>query len=291
MIVAMPAGATFCRLVLGDLQAAAAAAQAARPAADRVGEVTAAWVACAPELARRRAALSWEDPPVAPGTPPLVQRLQRLADTERAAVVAQALGLTPTEVERALGAGYGEAPGLLARGHAALAGLGRPDEERCRHERERLAVEDTPRTTHADEGCWAFAEAVEDQRAVLQAIAGERPAGKPPRPPGTPRLSRRGRRAASPKRPAGAVGPVRAGRPKHVPATGTLPERVSAVLDQTETGPRVVVAVVVALLAGLAGFGAVSAFERDAPDRGSGVVTATPVGPLPPGVGATGPTG
>ncbi|MCW3011892.1 MAG: hypothetical protein JWO90_2296, partial [Solirubrobacterales bacterium] len=42
-------------------------------------------------------------------------------------------------------------------------------------------------------------------------------------------------------------------------------------------------ALAVLLAAGAAGFGVVSAFERD---RGKpGVVTATPVGPLPPGVG------
>ncbi len=55
-------------------------------------------------------------------------------------------------------------------------------------------------------------------------------------------------------------------------------------------GPRAAVALAVVLLAGLVGFGAVSLLET--PHRGGGdsdVITATPVGPLPPGVGPTQP--
>ncbi|MGI8622912.1 MAG: hypothetical protein ACR2NB_05355, partial [Solirubrobacteraceae bacterium] len=61
---------------------------------------------------------------------------------------------------------------------------------------------------------------------------------------------------------------------------------VGPILEPKERGPRIAVDLAVLFLAGLAGFGIVSAFETPREGGGDpGVLTATPVGPLSPGVG------
>jgi len=79
-------------------------------------------------------------------------------------------------------------------------------------------------------------------------------------------------------------------RAREAPARPDVASALSRVLEPEARGPRIAVALAVVLLSGLAGYGAVSALEtpREAGDD-SGVVTATPVGPLPPGVGPTAP--
>jgi hypothetical protein len=195
-------GAAFSRLVLGE---PAPVTSSAEP--DPVAAVAAAWRTCVPELERRRGALAWED--AEPATPSAA--LAGLPDLERGAVAAQAVGLGPQELEAALDTEVGAAPGLLARGHAALAGLGLPAGETCARERERLAVAPRPSSGHCA-ACREFAAAVGPGRAAL-VLAARGPRG--------PRV------------------------------------------DPARAGARAVTVVVV-LAAAAAGFGVVSAFERDA---------------------------
>ncbi len=65
------------------------------------------------------------------------------------------------------------------------------------------------------------------------------------------------------------------------PALPALPRRPAALPPRVVQG---IVALVVLLAAGVAGYEAVSALEGHGASGGSQVVTATPVGPLPPGV-------
>lgn len=255
----MPVQSAFARLVLGDPDAAAAG----EPAPERVDAVAAAWRACAPELARRRSSLSWSAP-AAPGREaPVTARLTGLPDLERGAVVAQALGLEPAEVERALDAEAGAAPGLLARAHAGLAGLGLPADRACGEERERVAGEGGASTHCAD--CEAFTAAAREQRRALRK-AGRR----------AERDAEEGERTAA----------------EAARGLGPAARRLDRLVEPRGVLARTAVALAVLLVSGAAGFGLVRAYE--APGRGDsigedGVVTATPVGPLPPGVGPTTP--
>ncbi len=71
---------------------------------------------------------------------------------------------------------------------------------------------------------------------------------------------------------------------------GAPPPALVRVLEPEGRRSRAAVGLAVVLLGGLVGYGAVSAVETpQGDDGGSGVVTATPVGPLPPGVGPTDP--
>ncbi len=318
----MSAAPAFCRLVLGNSEAATAVADAvgaAPPSRYRVDEIAGAWVACRPELERRRDALAWDD--VAPGQPSLAAGLAALGDFERGAVAAQALGLTPEEVEQALGAGPGAARGLLARAHAGLAGFGRSPGAGCAEQRERLAVAPAGTRTEHCADCRAFAAAVDEQRLALRRAAGavkaaptkrrdEEPrSGSAPTGAGPGRQAAAAQRATAPAEPAPPVAsPV--GRPGSAVAArlrsasggrGSAAAAVTRVrsaasttlphiLEPEERGPRIAVALAALLLGGLVGYGAVSALETPREGgRDSGVVTATPVGPLPPGVGPTKP--
>ena len=286
---------SFCRLVLGLGPAAEAAAQAAAPGVDRVDAVAGAWLACSPELERRRATLSWEEPQGGPAGLPLAA----LADLERAAVVAQALGLAQEEVEQALGAAPGAAPGLLARGHAALAGIGLPGGPACARERERMAVADRPRTDH-DDACAGFATAVATQRAQLARLAGgasHRQRWSVLRAVGT-RSTDRGPTTdpdeldlAASVEPGGGLANPRdsVGSDPFASVVARATGSARALLEPRGRRARVAVGLGVLVLAGVAGFGLTSAFERDERGAGDGVVTATPVGPLPPGVGPEAP--
>ncbi len=250
----MDAGASFCRLMLGDTAAAAAAADDAAPGSDAVDAVAGAWLACAPELARRRRALSWEEPAEDPALGPLAGRLATLPERERAAVVAQAVGLRPAELAPALGLEPEEGPGLLSRGHAALAGLGRPADRACAAEREELAADEARRgkasTSHCAT-CRAFAAALAEQRPALRAAAA---------------TARREARAG---------------------AGSSSPGRGRGVLEPRGRVGRTLVALAVTLAAGASTYGLVRVLdEEDGGQSGSGVITATPVGPLPPGVNA-----
>ena len=166
----MSAAPAFCRLVLGDSEAAAAATADAVPTPPgRFAEIAGAWRACRPELERRRDALAWED--ATPRQPSLAVALAALPDLERGAVAAQALGLEPGEVEQALGAAPGAAQGLLARAHVRLGGFGPPAGAACAEERERLATApEGTRTRHCAD-CRAFAAAVSEQRHELRRAA------------------------------------------------------------------------------------------------------------------------
>jgi hypothetical protein len=344
---AMSAAPSFCRLVLGDsvaVVAATDAADAAPPPSGRVDEIAGAWRTCQPELERRRGTLTWEDTPSR--EPSLAAALAALGDLERGAVAAQALGLEPGEVEQALGTDPGAAPGLLARAHVRLAGLGRPAGAACAEERERLASAPAGTSTEHCADCRTFAAAVSEQRLALRRAAGGQDAAptarqdeKPPaasafgqvrsapspvaRPAAGASVVGRARSAAAAARRSGAAASV-VERVRSAASTARRSDAVTSVvarvrsaastawrsetatsavartrsaasaaavvvgpiLEPKERGPRIAVALAVLLLAGLAGFGVVSAFET--PREGGGdsdVVTATPVGPLPPGVG------
>ncbi len=322
----MSAAPAFCRLVLGDPEAAASAAEAAAaatsPRATRVEEIASAWRACQPELGRRRDVLAWED---VPAEPSLAAGLAALGDLERGAVAAQALRLEPGEVEHALDVGPGAARGLILRAHVRLARLGPAAGAGCAEARERVATAPTGTGTEHCADCRAFASAVSAQRLALRQAAGaEEPApggggsAKSPasavarartvasaarRPGAAASVVARVRSGASAARRPGAAGSVvarvRSGasaarRPgaaaPHVArvrsAASAAAVTLGPVIEPKERGPRIAVALAVLLLAGLVGFGVVSAFET--PREGGddpGVVTATPVGPLPPGVG------
>lgn len=259
----MPTQAAFMRLVLGD----PGAADPPEPGTDRVDAVAGAWRACLPELARRRASLSWSEPAIA-GT--VEQRLAGLPDLERGAVVAQAFALDPGEIEQAIGAEPGAAPGLLARAHAALVGARRPADRACAEERERVAVGGRAGRSPHCEDCAAFAELASAQRRELRRAAkqAERDAG------GEQREAEGAQREAA--RTAAGMSPAAAALDRVVEPRGLL--------------ARLAVGLVVLVACAAAGFGLVRAWE--APGRGDsigddGVVTATPVGPLPPGVGPT----
>lgn len=286
----MSAAPAFCRLVLGDSVAGAAATNAADAAPAcryRVDEVAGAWRACQPELERRRDELAWDD--LTPGQSSLAAGLAALPDLERGAVAAQALDLTPGEVEQALGAGPGAARGLLARAHVGLAGFGRPAGAECAEERERLALApDGTRTAHCAD-CRAFAVAADEQRLALRRAAGAAEAapgreGDEERRSGFPAAAARVRSVASTAgRPGSRAAAVARARSA---ASTSLPR----LLEPKERGPRIAVALTALLLGGLLGFGVVSALETPREGDGDpGVVTATPVGPLPPGVGPTRP--
>lgn len=256
----MSARAAFCRLVLGaDPAREAAAAARAVAGVDRVDEVAGAWIACRAELERPGGdALAWDEPEA---TEPAAGGLAAVPGEERAALAAQALGLEPAGVEEALGLEAGVGAGLLARGHACLAGLGRPADAACAAERARLATARVRpgalRSRHCAD-CRAFGAAVAVQRPELRRMAEEAERGG-------------GEEAAEAAAPAGGdpAGPHPGGR--------------------RERGRRVAVAAAVLLVSGLIGFEVVSALETPRSHGSGGVVTATPVGPLPPGVGSTGP--
>jgi hypothetical protein len=304
----MSAASAYCRLVLGDPVAAASAAEAAAaatsPRATRVEEIASAWRACQPELERRRDVLAWED---VPGAPSLSEGLAALGDRERGAVAAQAFGLEPGEVEHALGVGPDAARGMILRAHVRLARLGPAAGAGCAEARERVATAPTGTGTEHCADCRAFAAAVSEQRLALRRAAGaEEPApsgGRGAKPSAGPPASAVAwvRSAASAARRPGAAASVfarvrsaasAARRPgAAAPAVARVRSAASAaavtlgpVIEPKERGPRIAVALAVLLLAGLVGFGVVSAFET--PREGGddpGVVTATPVGPLPPG--------
>ena len=241
----MDAGAAFSRLVLGDREAEI---DGSAPAVAPAEAVAAAWRRCAPELARRRSSFGWDENPDEAQRSPLLTALAALDDLERAALAAEAVGLDPTAIARALDVPGGEAEALLARGHAELGGLGRPADARCAAERARLAAaRGRARTAHRDD-CRAFAAALPGQRRALRGEAGRR-----------------------------RVEPADA--------------RALALRTLEPEGPRarLVVALAVLVLAGLGGFGVVSAVENASKGGGSDVITATPVGPLPPGVGPASP--
>ncbi len=195
----MSVAPAFCRLVLGTPEAAAAAAAAATPGVDRVDEIAGAWLACRAELERRGDALAWGD--VASGqSRGVVAGLVALPDLERGAVAAQAPGLEPDDIERALGTEPGAARGLLARAHAGLAGLPVAAGAVCVQERERLAYAPAARgartADHCAE-CRAFRAAVDEQRLELRRAAG---AGQSlAAPPARPEVTRPD--ADSPRRP------------------------------------------------------------------------------------------
>lgn len=214
------------------------------------------------QFARRRGALSWEEPSADPALGPVAAGLGGLPERERAAVVAQAVGLTPAELTPALGLEEGEGPALLARGHAALAGLGRPADRECAAEREALAADEARRgraaTGHC-ENCRAFAAALAAQRPELRRAAAR--AGRPP------------------ARPAGGRGAVRG----LLAADGRVAHRALALLEPRGRPARLGVALLVTAVASLSGFGLVRALDDGRP-AGPRVVTATPVEPLPPGV-------
>ena len=256
----MDAGASFCRLMLGDTAAAADAARASALGVDAIDSVAGAWLACAPELARRRESLSWGEQVEDAESGPVVAALATLPERERAAVIAQALGLSAPELSPALGLEPGEGPALLARGHARLAGLERPADPACAAEREALATDEARRglmsSSHCDT-CRAFAAALAKQRPAL-------------------------RKAAKGAQP-GADRPSRRARLRIVAAPGgPLARHGQRVLEPRGRVGRTVVAVLVTAAAGASGFGLVRALDDG--ERGSGEVTATPVGPLPPGV-------
>lgn len=259
----MDAGASFCRLMLGDTVAATDAARASAIGVDAVDTVAGAWLACAPELGRRRDSLSWEEPHQDPALGPVVAGLAALADRERAAVIAQAVGLTAAELPAALGLEPGEGPALLARGHAGLAGLERPADPGCAAEREALAADEARRgrasTGHCDT-CRAFAAALAEQRPALRKAARRAP-------PGAGTAARRTRLHV-------AFAP-----------NGPLARRGQRVLEPRGRAGRTAVAVLVTVAAGAAGFGLVRVLEGGERRPGdSGQVTATPVEPLPPAV-------
>lgn len=213
----------FCRLVLGSPEAAATAADAAAPGVDRIDEVAGAWLACRPELERRRGALAWGE--TASGqSQDVVAGLAALGELERAAVAAQALGLEPREIEQALGAEPGTARGLLSRAHARLAGLAGAADAACVRERERLAYAPAARrSTRADHcaKCRAFRLAVDQQRLELRRAAGGEPVGPAP-PPGRAK-------AASPVTgPGPDAGPAEAGPATPRPAETAEPVAASA---------------------------------------------------------------
>ena len=83
-------------------------------------------------------------------------------------------------------------------------------------------------------------------------------------------------------------GGTAASRLRAVASSGTLPPPLARVLEPEARAPRVAVRLAVVAVSGLAGFGVVSALETPR-DGDSGVVTGTPVRPLPPGVGRTDP--
>ncbi len=256
----MDAGASFCRLMLGDTAAAAEAAREAETGVDAVDTVAGAWLACTAELARRRDSLSWEDPLEDPSLGPVAAGLAALPDRERAAVVAQAVGLSPTELTPALGLEAGEGPALLARGHASLAGFGRPADLECAAEREELAA-DEARRGHASTGhcdtCRAFAAALAEQRPALRRAATRAQPGAGPAPRGA-----RLRAAFAP-----------------------LARRAQRVLEPRGRLGRAGVALLVTLAAGVSGFGLVRALDDgERGPGGPGEVTATPVKPLPPDI-------
>lgn len=326
----MSAASAFCRLVLGDPVAAASAAEAAAaatsPRATRVEEIASAWRACQPELERRRDILAWED---VPGEPSLAAGLAALGDRERAAVAAQAFGLESGEVEHALGAGPGAARGLILRAHVRLARLGPAAGTGCAEARERVATAPTGTGTEHCADCRAFASAVSEQRLALRRAAGAEelaPSGgrgaKPSAGPPASAVARVRSAASSARRSDAAtsvVARVRSGASaaRRSDAAASVVARVRSgasaarrsdaatrvrsaasaaavtlgpVLEPKERVPRIAVALAVLLLAGLMGFGVVSALETPREGGGDpGIVTATPVGPLPPGVGRTKP--
>jgi len=288
---AMPAAPAFRRLVLGSSEAAAAATAAAdraSPPSDRVDEIAGAWRACQPELERRRDALAWED--VTPGQPSLAAGLAALPDLERGAVVAQALGLEPREVEQALSTGPGAARGLLARAHASVADLGRPAGAECAEERERLASAPAGTGTEHCADCRAFAAAVSEQRLALRRAAGAEGAASSEERDGKPRVGAAAAAVARVRSAATRPGAASSIVARLRSAASAAAVTAEPILEPKERGPRIAVALAVLLLAGLAGFGVVSALETPREGGGDpGVVTATPVGPLPPGVGPTKP--
>jgi hypothetical protein len=231
----------FCGLVLGEPGAVSSAAVPAVSEQGSLAGLQVAWPACEEELARRRGSLAWDEPPGAEGGT-AVARLPAVPERERAALAAQAVGLGVEDVEQLLGVGPGEGERLLARGHAALSGLGRPAGEACAAAQAGLAVGRGERRAHCAE-CAAFGRAVADQRSALCRAAGVAPG--PPVATGSRRP------------PLGPSGP----------------------------GGRVAIGLVVLLVSGLAGFGVVRTVVRPAGSGGGdGVVTATPVRPVPPGV-------